>query len=44
MLFDYLIANVAQKLDDLAQTEARVKMFQNWGGSTNEYTWSTARP
>ena len=32
ILFDYLIASVAQKLTDLAQIEVRTKIFKNEGG------------
>ena len=32
IIFDYLIASVAQKLADLAQIEGRAKLFKNgWG-------------
>ena len=31
ILFDYLIASVAQKLTDLAQIEVRAKLFKNGG-------------
>ena len=43
ILFDYLIASVAQNLADLAQIEVRAKLFKNGGRATNDYTWSTAR-
>ena len=32
ILFDYLIASVAQKLTDLAQIQLRAKLFKNGGG------------